>query len=785
MRILRITKIKDYRIFQNWEMQPKDKNFSRFNIIYGGNGSGKSTLVSLLLDLVEKDWTSGAKLQIKEDNQQTRELHKASDTLAAHLRIFNADYVKKNLLFDKGELASLLFLGKESIDNQVKKGELESDITTIKKVKIPKLENDLKKLRKESDEIATKAAKSVVSKLQGIDDKYNARRYTRREFRRDLTSFPQCDMSNFDIDQQVRRVALPTQERIEELLGLNIPLNKATAHVAELLSQTVTSEAIETLKNKPAVASWVQTGMQLHKAGEQCLFCENIYTLERANRLSRHFDESLIHIQQEIATCDRQLVDYQNQCKKFIASFSEPPRPLDEGRTKRWINHVTILRKRVEAIEEYLVRLRRELGSKREALFQPLKLSVPSMSDTRSDYIDIESINSIIREHNRDIDNYESIKEKICKKVVQYYIEQARNSYTVIDNDINSAQDELNALEKEYENKRKELQFLHNGRHQNLAHFAELLTTDLHHYFGRDELTLELSGNAYSILRNGKKAENLSEGEQRSIALLYFLRDIESNDANLQQQVIIFDDPVSSIDDGAATGAFAYIWDKCVGMGKDGAGQLFILTHNFDFFRRWINGLSNTFRNKKKAASEGEYTIRELRTLNRVHDLGRQFRSPTFVDWDAPERYAQLRSEYHYLFWRAANLLVGLDDPSTEVIDTYDTAMLPNVCRKLLEGFLSFRYPQHIGNFRTQMSTAVDKLEDSASRNYMLRLMHEYSHNEQCDIDKPIQLIETPKVVRHIFETIRTIDERHYEAMCEALGVSPLAPSADSKGTSS
>ena len=73
------------------------------------------------------------------------------------------------------------------------------------------------------------------------------------------------------------------------------------------------------------------------------------------------------------------------------------------------------------------------------------------------------------------------------------------------------------------------------------------------------------------------------------------------------------------------------------------------------------------------------------------------------------------------------------------------------------------------------MSSAVDQLEDSASKNYMLRLMHEYSHNEQCDLTKPIQIHETPTVVEHIFRTIQKLDKQHYDAMCEALEVQPLS----------
>ena len=45
--IRKIERIKNYRIFQNWQPDG-DIEFARVNLIYGQNGSGKSTFASLL-----------------------------------------------------------------------------------------------------------------------------------------------------------------------------------------------------------------------------------------------------------------------------------------------------------------------------------------------------------------------------------------------------------------------------------------------------------------------------------------------------------------------------------------------------------------------------------------------------------------------------------------------------------------------------------------------------------------------------------------------------------------
>ena len=773
MKISRIKRIQNYRIYQNWSMQNGDADFTRFNIIYGGNGSGKSTLASLLIELAGGDWSSGTTLVIKDgDGQNHREIKNIDEALATRLCIFNADYIKQNLRFDSGETESLLYLGKESIDDQNQREALEDAIKSSEQ-EIPQMEKELKKLQKKRDKIATDGASKVVRKLQGVDQQYGGRCFRRPQFETAL-GIPHRDMSDFDVDQQIKRVASPATERIDDLPGLSIPLPEAVTRVNEVLAQTVTSQAIEALRNNHEAANWVQAGMQLHLAGDQCLFCEGVYTEARVDRLNRHFDKSLRRVQQTINTLDTRLVEYEVQCEQFIVSL-EPPKPLDEIRTKHWVDHANGIRNDIGVVKTYLARLREELTRKQENFFQSLRLEELSVESVPSVEIDTETLNTIIREHNGDIDNYEDLKNQVCSDVVQYYVEQVRESYVASKEAVQDIENELKSTKEQLGVNKAELQRLKNSQ-QDRAHFAQLLTTDLQRYFGRDELTFELSdGDAYSIRRNGEQAEHLSEGEQRSVALLYFLRDIESNGAKLRDRIVVFDDPVSSVDDGAATGAFAYIWDKCIGFDDKGIAQLFMLTHNFDFFRRWINGLDSKFKSKKRRS---EYSIRELRASSSRNADGGQTRAPYVVLWDDPTRYAQLRSEYHYLFWRAAEALANSKNPNTGIIDSYDTAMLPNVCRRLLEGFLSFRYPQHIGSFRNQMSVAIDQLEDSASRNHMLRLMHEYSHNEQCDLTKPIQIHETPTVVEHIFKTIQKLDKQHYDAMCEALGVQPLSVAA-------
>ena len=409
---------------------------------------------------------------------------------------------------------------------------------------IPQLKKQLEAAGDKCNEIGTKGATKVAGKLQGVDVSYDGRRYKRPKFIKaldDALQSPSRDMSDFDVDQQIKRITSPTTDRITELSNLSIPLTDIATQVSRVLARTVTSEAIDALKSNHNAAAWVQEGMQLHNAGDRCLFCDGVYTEERVDRLNRHFDESLRQVQQTIDRLDTQLVKYEEQCEQFVKGL-EPPKSLDEVRTKCWLDHTDAIRCTIAAVKERLVSLRQQLAGKREELFRPLTLEESNTDSAVSGNMDVEPLNVIIREHNSDIDNYDQLKNQVCSDVVQYYVEQVREDYAASKGAVQEAESKLNSAKQQLNANKTELQQLKSSQ-QNHAHFAQLLTTDLHHYFGRDELTFEISDdNGYVIQRNGEKAEHLSEGEQRSIALLYFLRDIESNGANLRERIVVFDD---------------------------------------------------------------------------------------------------------------------------------------------------------------------------------------------------------------------------------------------------
>jgi hypothetical protein len=102
------------------------------------------------------------------------------------------------------------------------------------------------------------------------------------------------------------------------------------------------------------------------------------------------------------------------------------------------------------------------------------------------------------------------------------------------------------------------------------------------------------SGRARSSIctpRDGALACNLSEGEKTAIAFSYFLVKVKEVGFRKEEGIVVIDDPISSLDSNFVFHCFSLIKNNF-----SDAGQLFVLTHNFELF----NLVKSWFCSKKK-----------------------------------------------------------------------------------------------------------------------------------------------------------------------------------------
>lgn len=191
-------------------------------------------------------------------------------------------------------------------------------------------------------------------------------------------------------------------------------------------------------------------------------------------------------------------------------------------------------------------------------------------------------------------------------------------------------------------------------------------------------------------------------------------------------------------------------------MNCEKAKQLFVLTHNFTFFklvRDWISR-----KNKNKNSNIANFYV--------VKANNERPRASTYTD--AEQALTLYNSEYHYIFSRLFSL------KNQQTLETDDHFLAANLSRKLLETFLSFKFPKNRGNFTNLFDTAVSASAnpEDVRKEKIRKFINEYSHNDLIETNDDFveNLIgEGVSVISDIFEWISELDEKHYQEMLDVV----------------
>ena len=300
---------------------------------------------------------------------------------------------------------------------------------------------------------------------------------------------------------------------------------------------------------------------------------------------------------------------------------------------------------------------------------------------------------------------------------------------------------------------------------------AETLNLEVSRILGRDELHFEVTedGKHYQITRNGVPAKGLSTGERSVIMLVYFMETV-ARQTNSEKPIVIIDDPISSLDSDVFMGISAYIWSEVI--NKKHAEQLILLTHNFELFRQWDIQLEG-------AKRFIEHSLYEIRSVHAPDRNGGCLRSPQLVKWPPTKNSRKkVRSSYHHAFWSIYQAKLQLEN--NDSLDTRLDAQLlfPNVIRRLLESFLAFKIPDHVGDFTGSMRQAGQMLAGSgyqgdadALRLRLTRYTHAHSHNESPASDLIISPDEVQTAIAAVFTFINAIDSVHFSGICSVLDI--------------
>jgi wobble nucleotide-excising tRNase len=354
------------------------------------------------------------------------------------------------------------------------------------------------------------------------------------------------------------------------------------------------------------------------------------------------------------------------------------------------------------------------------------------------------ALNVLIKRHNAETDNFKKRLDDNFAKIETHFlsaivkeVKSATLSIEAVGEQIKVCRDGdakadtlgLVELEKRIRENRAKI--------SNSQQAATDLSQKLGSFLGRDDLKFEPEGEGYRIMRFGRAAKRLSEGEKTAITFLYFVVGLGDQDFNLSEGIVVIDDPISSLDSSSVYQAFSYLKNAV----KD-AKQVFLLTHNFEFLKLLLDWL--TYGNQKDKSywmlhcSNTEVGVREteLKPLDKV--------------------LTENRNELIFLF----RILVNFKSDGT-IANSYP---IPNIARKVLESFLD----QHSSgkSFHKKLENLVYDEQKKAS---LYKYTNDLSHPTLSGLD-PALVGETQTNVKHLLEMIKAVAPVHYDALTATIG---------------
>ena len=338
-------------------------------------------------------------------------------------------------------------------------------------------------------------------------------------------------------------------------------------------------------------SDWVRQGRTYAtQAGSVCPYCQQEVSSDLTRMLDDYFDETYLN---DLADIDQTHSAYAATSTILMERFEEiaaSQNPYLD--TEAFRADIDRFKSKVETNLRQLERKRKEASS--QVSLESLSEIVTALSRTSA------AVNSEVNTHNQMVDNLAHERSTLISQVWKCLVEGSRHSFDEYTTRKTALDRAVSGLMAGLAQKRAALI-------QASAELAELeksvtsvepTVTEINSIlrsFGFTGFELATAGehrNLYEIIRGDGSAASttLSEGERSFITFLYFyhlLKGSMSSSGISADRVVVFDDPVSSLDSDVLFIVSALIRriveEACAGNGQ--IKQVFLLTHNIYFHK--------------------------------------------------------------------------------------------------------------------------------------------------------------------------------------------------------
>ena len=729
--IKKLKKIKNLGLFSDYTWDNNLDDFDKYNLFYGWNGSGKTTLSKLFacLEVGNTPEFSDLEYDIEHKNGNCKE----NTQLNQKVRVFNQDYIQKNVQLVSGKANPIFILGEENkeIADQIK-----VDENTLINLETQKSSKEAEKIKKDNDKgnKFTEVAKIIGANLVGS----STRNYRKPDAEKDFATLTEKKiLSADDVTKQQAVIKQEQKDKISEIeFEGDLGLTALYEEVSNICKETVEINVISHLTENQNISEWVEKGLTLHAIeSKQCEFCGSSLPNGRIEALLGHFNEADKKLKEKIET---KVANLQQSIQKVRnAQLPNKAQFYTDLQTQFTSRAITYNQEKENYCSE-LSSMVEILNTKKQKTTEIVSFSKSLSNNFQTS---LNSINETIKQHNQKSDNFQTEKDKAVELLKNHHLSEIFDEVKNLDKEIEECGKEILKLENGDGTdallgitKLKKQITENKGKISSEHKACGTLNEQLQTFLGRAEIMFEVSPEGgYVVKRNKVIAKNLSEGEKTAIAFVYFVVHLKDQNFDIANGIIVVDDPISSLDSNSLFQAFAFLKNAV----KD-AKQVFILTHNFSFLKLILNWLNRTSGHKYYMI-KNQYSATNGRTAF-ISELDKELRDH--------------ESEYHYLF----KVLYTFETDGS-IASVYH---IPNVARKVLDTFLMFRVPNGENSYKKMEKLVFDENKKTA----IYKFTNDQSHITGDGFD-PSLVPEAQKNIQYLLEMMKTVFPEHYQILEE------------------
>lgn len=700
-------------------------------LIFGHNTNGKSTLTSILMSLKDKNnnlilgrktfgYTGDQNIVIKTDNKTFTFQNNSWNEGLPQLEIFDTKFITNNVC----NTEDISFQQQQNL-NGVILGETGKAIL----IEIQAITNDINQIAIKKREITTYFTSIIkkdislekffsLTEKQDVDSKINEKKLEIEQLKNKIVLLKKIEASFFRFDCT----------QIEEKINKNISLNFKD------IEKHLNKHSI----NSPAGKKFIHDGINLNSS-DSCIFCGQEFD-ETAKLLTKAYAEVFT---KDVSALQKQINDVVDNFNSinFKDKLENSKFELEALGIK-----LNLSEDRIREISESKERFTQTLKTKKSDLTinidfqQNVDWNLIKHFFNEMTLILEKEKNAINEPKNIDELNKEIIILELTKKRYETEITEKISEYKRLDENTLTLQNEREGKNKELED--YAIEIFQKYRTKINTYLADLNATftldDFSHLKkikGQDEFVFTINFESAPKIspygcEDGKPCfrNTLSESDKRTLAFAFFLAKL-SLDPELDNKIIVFDDPISSFDSERKRKTCHLLLD--INFEGKKPKQMIILTHQEDFLKDLVRDLDRFKEN---------HTLLKILpgTIELIRDIDQEFPNDEII----------------YLLSKIKRIL---EEEKFEIDFQTD-------CRKIIEHIMKRKYYSKLDeinreNPRASIRTYADEVYDKENQDYknFIRLcddlqipLHDNSIPESSNGDKKSTLQDFFKVLEKI-----------------------------------